>query len=231
MFTEKFNKPFLIFIAIIVFTGSFIGCSPSIGTNESTSPKTTILTIVIPLTEEEVQQYNNELKPILVDSQGTSNVNILSNFFTSYYDKPEDINLEEFLAYFPPDNDVHDEDEFKALKEDRKWPFDGVDMTISHMPVPIHRFSAATVNGVLQKYMGISLDDLNGVDTENLIYLDEYDSYYNFTSDFAAGVFYCTHGEAEGDIVRLFNESVKLTLKKHDDDFLIVSHQLINKTD
>ena len=187
--------------------------------------------IVIPLTEEEVQQYNNELKPILVDSQGTSNVNILSNFFTSYYDKPEDINLEEFLAYFPPDNDVHDEDEFKALIEDRKWPFDGVDMTISHMPVPIHRFSAATINGVLQKHMGISLDDLNGVDTENLIYLDEYDSYYNFTSDFAAGVFYCTHGEAEGDIVRLFNESVKLTLKKHDDDLLIVSHQLINKTD
>ena len=34
MFTEKFNKLFFIFIAIIVLIGGFCGCSPSVDTKE-----------------------------------------------------------------------------------------------------------------------------------------------------------------------------------------------------
>ena len=68
------------------------------------------------------------------------------------------------------------------------------------MPVPTHKITAKSVNEFLLKYTGITLDDLSGVGAEDVIYLAEYDSYYNFTSDFAAGTFNCTHGEREGDV-------------------------------
>jgi len=97
------------------------------------------------------------------------------------------------------------------------WPF-GADVTMDGMPVPIHKFSVETVNQALEKHMGITLDDLNGVGVDELIYLKEYDAYYNFTSDFAAGFFVCTHGEIYGDIVRLYGDTAKLTLKKHGND-------------
>jgi len=45
------------------------------------------------------------------------------------------------------------------------------------------------------------------------------------TADFAAGTFVCTSGETQGDIFRLYGESAALTLKKHGDSFLFVSHQ------
>ncbi len=183
---------------------------------------------IIPLTDIEIESFNESFKPILVDEQGIGYVNPISNFFTSYYDKPEDINLAEFLSYFTPDRDVQDGDEFDALKNEKNWPF-GTDRGFKSMPVPIHAFHVETINKELQKYMGITLDDINDIGTENLIFLEEYNAYYNFTSDFAAGVFQCTRGETEGNIVRLFSESVTLTLRKHDDDYLILSHQLSAK--
>lgn len=97
------------------------------------------------------------------------------------------------------------------------------------MPVPIHAFHVETINKELQKYMDITLDDISGIGTENLIFLEKYNAYYNFTSDFATGIFQCTRGETNGNIVRLFSESVMLTLKKRSDDYLILSHQLSAK--
>lgn len=184
---------------------------------------------VIPLTDIEIESFNESFKPILVDEQGISYVNPINNFFTSYYDNPEDINLAEFLSYFTLGRDVQDGDEFDALKNEKNWPF-GTDRDFKSMPVPIHAFHVETINKELRKYMDITLDDISGIGTENLIYLEEYNAYYNFTSDFAVGVFQCTRGETEGNIVRLFNESVMLTLMKHGDDYLILSHKLTGKS-
>jgi hypothetical protein len=179
----------------------------------------------VPLTAEELERYNKAFEPLLYDEQGNPvGVNPLSHFFTSDYSRPEDINLADLLRYFPSDGDVRDKAEFEALKAEKNWPF-GADITLDDMPVPIHKFTAETVNKVLKQYMGITLKDLSGAGTDELLYLKEYGAYYNFTSDFAAGAFVCTSGEKQGDTIRLFGEHATLTLKLQGDGFLIVSHQ------
>ncbi len=209
-------KKLEVLVAALLMATIAVGCTfTNVRTEESNA---------IPLTAEEVERLNKILEPLLFDDQGNAKVNPLSHFLTSYYDKPENIDLCELLRYFPSGEHAIDEAEFEALKRAQNWPF-GADTALESMPVPIHKFPAATVNAALQKYMGITLDDLNGVGAENLAYLDEYDAYYSFTSDFAANTFACTRGERQGDMLRLFGETATLTLNKQGDDYLFISHQ------
>jgi len=205
-------------IAAVLVAAVAVGCTFTGAKNEAE---------IVPLTTEEVEQYNKAFEPLLFDEQGDPiSVNPISHFLTSYYDRPEDLNLAEFMRNFPSDGNVTDKTEFEALKSIENWHF-GADMTLDRMPVPIHKFSSGTVNEALKKYMGIALDNLSGIGTTGLIYLKDYDAYYNFTSDFATGTFACTSGEKQGDIVRLFGEHATLTLKIQGDGFLIVSHQRV----
>jgi len=98
----------------------------------------------------------------------------------------------------------------EALKAAESWPF-GAAVTLDSMPLPIHRFTAKTINDTLKKYMGITLNDLSGVGTDELIYLKAYDAYYNFTSDAGFSSFVCSSGEKQGDIIRLYSEHAILT--------------------
>lgn len=203
------------FVAVLLVALIAVGCTFTGAKNEAK---------IVPLTAEEVEQYNKAFEPLLSDEQGDSRINPLSHFLRSYYDKPENLNLADFLRYYPSDEDVTNEAEFETLKVEKSWPF-GADVTLDDMPVPIHKFSADTVNEVLKKYMDITLDDLSGVGMDELIYLKEYDAYYNFTSDAAFGSFVCTSGETQGDIIRLYSQNATLTLRKQDDGFLFMSHQ------
>jgi beta-lactamase regulating signal transducer with metallopeptidase domain len=148
-------------VAVLLVAAVAVGCTFTGAKNEAE---------IVPLTADEVERYNKAFEPLLFDEQGNPSVNPLSHFLTSYYDRPEDINLAELLRYFPPEGDVMDEAEFEALKAEENWPF-GADVTLDGMPVPIHRFPAGTVNGVLLKHMNIALDDLSGVGMDELIYL------------------------------------------------------------
>ena len=202
--------------AAVLFAALAVGCTFTGAKSET-----------IPLTADEVDSYNKAFEPMLYDEQGRPiGVNPLSQFLTSYYDRPEDINLAELLRYYPPDGDVAEKAEFEALKDAANWPF-GADATLDSMPVPIRRFTARTINDTLEMYMSITLEDLNGVGLDELVYSEEYDSYYNFTSDFASGAFVCTRGERQGNIIRLYSEHAMLTLKERDGGFLILSHQRI----
>jgi hypothetical protein len=182
----------------------------------------------VPLTDEELASYNEIFDYQLYDEQGNpvpANKPV-NQFLTSYYSRPQDINLADLLRYFPPDCDVTDESEFQALKAAEHWPFDTV-AALNDMPVPIHKYSADTVNKALEKYMGITLKDLSGVGTEHLTYLKATDTYYTYTSDAGSAYFVCIRGERQGDSVRLYSEHAILTLQLRDDGFWIVSHQLI----
>ena len=204
----------LIGVAVIAIIA--VGCTFSGASGEDTE--------IVPLTEEEIADYNEAFEPMLYDEQGNPSVNPLSHFLRVYYDKPENLNLADFLRYYPSDEIVTNEAEFETLKAEENWPF-GADMILGDMPVPIHKFSADTVNEVLKEYMGITLDDLSGAGMDELIYLKDYDAYYNFTSDAAFGSFVCTSGEIQGDIIRLYGDNATLTLEKQSDGFLFVSHQ------
>jgi beta-lactamase regulating signal transducer with metallopeptidase domain len=212
------------FVAVLLAVLIAVGCTFTGAKNDAK---------IVPLTAEEVKQYNQIFEPFLFDSDQQDNlkvgkINPLSHFLLSYYAKPENLNLADFLRYYPSDENVTNEVEFEALKAEKNWPF-GADATLNDMPVPIHKFSAITINKVLKKYMDITLDDLSDVGRDELIYLKEYDAYYNFTSDFAAASFNCTSGETQGDIIRLYSENAVLTLKKHGDGFFFMSHQLLEK--
>ncbi len=211
-------------IAVLLVIAAAVGCTFTGANNNSkeSDPGSGI----VPLTQEEIDKLNKAFEPFLINDNGKIiGVNPVSHFFKCYYDRPEDINLAEFLCYFPSET-ITDEAELDVLKSDRRFPF-SAEASLDQM-LPIHKITAESVNEILLKYTGITLKDLSGVGAEDVIYLEEYDAYYNFTSDFAAGTFSCTHGEREGDTVRLFYyDQVILTLKKKEDSYLIVSYQRV----
>ena len=166
------------------------------------------------LTAEEIAQVNEAFAPFDERENG-SYMNPVCSFFTSYYERPEDLNLVEFLRYFGLGNGpVEDGPEFEALKAAEGWPFqaDHVDQ----MPVPIHRYSRADVDAYLEEHAGITTADLTTfpVSSADLLYLPEYDAFYNFTSDAGPGVFICEAGRREGALLILTGGSAELTLEK-----------------
>lgn len=168
------------------------------------------------LSQEEIDQVNAMFAPIVYDKQGNPiSTNVWSCFFTSYYSDVRNMNFAEFLAYFPGDGSTVDEEEFAVLKEHPDFLFYGEVSTLANMPVPVHKYPVRIIDLVLKEYAGITVDDL---DTSEVVYLAEYDAFYNHTSDAGGGMFYCTRGEIDGDIVRLYEEfdygTDMLTLKK-----------------
>mgnify|MGYP003308216386 CR=1 FL=1 len=178
------------------------------------------------LTQEEIDSINDAFAPILYDKQGNPMAaNIWSCFFTSYYDDIRDMDFAEFLMYYPSDGSTVDRHEFDALRNQEDFWFKNAE-SLDNMPVPVHKLSARIVELTLKEYAGITLKDL---DTSKVDYLAEYDAFYIYTSDYAPGIFQCTRGEIDGDLVRLYEETDNgtdiLTLRKDGDRYLIVAHQ------
>ncbi|MBR5559662.1 MAG: hypothetical protein IKU72_05405 [Oscillospiraceae bacterium] len=159
------------------------------------------------LTEEEIAQVNQAFAPVI-----DGDTNPLGVFIMNWYKSPAELDLTEFLRYYPDSEDVKDPDEFDALKahENWNWPEDA---KLDMMPVPIHRISADKVDATLQKYMGVGIENITYHPNSELIYLEEYDSYYNFTSDANFGVFECTEGDITGDTLVLSSQRAVLTMK------------------
>lgn len=83
---------------------------------------------------------------------------------------------------------------------------------------------------ILEQYAGITSEDLTGVGADELIYLEEYDAWYNFTSDFAAGTMSCDYGTRNGNRVTLYatpgenGSRYVLELEELQDGFHILSY-------
>ena len=179
---------------------------------------------IMALSEEEIAQVNEAFAPILPDGQ----VNPLSCFFTSYYDSILYMDFVAFMEYFPGGEEVTQE-EFEELWQVAGFPYKEV-TDVTKMPVPIHKYPVKPVRAFLEKYAGPKSVEVMNSDTQRgLMELHEYGAFYNFTSDMGAGTFYCTHGEREGHVLRLYEESDHgtdlLTLRKQGEDWVFVSHQ------
>lgn len=185
-----------------------------------------------PLSEEEIEFFNDLLNPI-VDDKGNMEQNPWGHFFMSYYDEVWELNFEEFLRYFPGDGRNVDEEEFQKLREVEAWGFENC-KTLEDMVVPVRSVSKKEVDAVLMEYAGITSDDL---DTSAVAYLEEYDCYYNSTSDWAWGMFICAEGERIGNTIYLYGQSglmfyqemekrtEMLVLIEEEGSYRIVSHQ------
>ena len=177
------------------------------------------------LIEPDLEVYRSAFRP-----ESSEGVNPLSAFFTSYYTRPEDLDFAEFLRYFPDDGTVPDDPEdpeFQALAAHSLWPYEEG----SFISTPIHRYTRQSVDQVLEQYAGIATADLSGTGMEEVIYLEEYDAWYNFTSDYGPGMFDPVYGLREGNTVTLWElpsgngtPGDVLTLEETEEGFRILSH-------
>lgn len=178
------------------------------------------------LTEAELAEYRAAFWPEIMEGEQVVSVNPVSAFFTSYYGRPEELNFEEFLRYLPDDGLVSDvppaDPEFQALTRQPGWPFEEGIL----IPTPIHRYSRQSVDAVLEQYAGITTENLSGVGMDTVLYLEEYDAWYNFTSDYGPGMFIPVYGLREGSTVTLWEMSSKdtLILEETEEGFRIRSH-------
>lgn len=181
------------------------------------------------LTQEELAAYNAVMDPAVRDESGDIvdfHIQPFSYFFSSYYENVRNLNFEEFIRYFP-DSGQATEAEFEALKKLDDWPFKRV-ARMEDMPVPIHRHTISSINEVLTRWGGITTSNL---DTSGVCYLEEYDAYYTYTSDFNMFYFIAESGEQVGNYVYL-RKSVEngniavltLRLMPGTDEWQIVSH-------
>lgn len=145
-----------------------------------------------PLTQEEIDRVNEAFSP-QVEREGTIYTSPVNGFFTSYYDDVKDLDFADFLYYFPDDGTLSAEDEAEsdALKALPGYPWGN-----SPGSVPTHRILRSSVDQTLERYAGITSADL---DTSGVPYLEEFDAWYNFTSDFGPGMFVCAGGQVDED--------------------------------
>ena len=178
------------------------------------------------LTQEEVDRVNEAFSP-LAEQDGVTYATPVSCFFTCYYDDVKNMNFSDFLYYFPGDGTLSAEDEAEsnALKALPGYPWGN-----SPESVPIHRITRASVDQTLERYAGITSADL---DTSSVPYLEGYDAWYTFTSDFGPGCFVCTGGqvdEAAGTALlwtdqREDGSRIELALKKDGEAWHIRAHR------
>ena len=179
-----------------------------------------------PLPQEEIDRVNEAFSP-LVEQDGVTYAAPVSCFFTCYYDDVKNLDFADFLYYFPGDGTLSAEDEAEsdALKALPGYPWGN-----SPGSVPTHRILRASVDQALERYAGITSADL---DTSGVPYLEEYDAWYTFTSDFGPGCFVCAGGqvdEAAGTALLWTDEGedgsrIELALGKDGENWHIRSHR------
>lgn len=202
--------------------------------NVRTNLPATHLENSVPLTQTEIDRANDAFVVFIV-SEMDNNVDIsdIAGFFNCCYASPEEISLKWFLLYNPNGELLTDDDleEYQAVimsfdpeyLEEHPRPLDAI--------TPTHRYPKAAISAQLQKYANITVDDL--LDTSGCYYQEQYDAYYNFTSDSGPGDFICVGGEKTDDTVLLWSAvedgyRKELTLHKSGDQYFIYSFQNVN---
>ena len=206
--TKKQRTSALCVILVLLLIVSAAGCSITEltrqKTGEITLPEETEpaqqepLKTAMPLTQAQIDEVNAIFADYELSTDDTLGHFAVNGFFTSTYDDVRDLNLNNFLSYFGEcgEEDISEE-EFAQLNA--KWEF-RVD-SVEDFPLPIHRYPASAVEGVLKRFAGIGLADLTDMQTpfSGYTYLEDTDAFYTTTSDYSPGYFRCTSGEIEPD--------------------------------
>lgn len=159
--------------------------------------------------------------PTMTNAEGAFVLNPITHFFTSYYEKAEDLDMNRFVYYMQRESFLSADDaaEIETLKASgMSLPFEDIE----NSSVPFGRIPAAAVDACLKTYANISLSAVSSMG--DALYSEEYKTFYSYASDFDPGRFFCTSGEIKGDIVTLYSEDAVLTLQKEAENYYIVSH-------
>lgn len=241
------KKIVLLFLAACLL--AFGGCTPdepsappSSAPVPSQAPESKPEEKAVALTPEEIEKANEAFAPVRY-GDNTRYASEISCFFTSEYTDVRDLDFEEFLRYCPAQtmpgcHEAEEYDDVMAAAKEGEYPGlegyeDILGMGMGSPPatadfiIPVHRFKKEEISALLKKYAGITVDDLK--DTSQVMYLEKYDSFYNFTSDFAPGTFQCEKGWKEGDMYRFVSEEYgkELVIEKAGEDYFIRSFTAI----
>ena len=127
----------------------------------------------------------------------------------SEYSRPEEMNLSEFLRYYPQFTALGEwtpelKEKFENSKFWKEYREEG--WTVDSFMVPIHLYRPEVIEESLQYYTGIGLSEL-AADNGQQSYVEEIDRYVTFTSDAAGDRFEAMEGKKEGDFVTLTGEA------------------------
>ncbi len=190
-----------------------------------------------PLTGEELSSWRETLKSeesFLDETWGgyTARSTVVSCFFTSYYSDPRDLDLSGFLDYCPLGEVIGTGDGTMTEAEHEAI----VAALGGHDPsrvVPTHRYRASDINAALMQYAGVTLDDLR-VDWRSsgeVLYLSEYDAFYNFTSDWGPGLFFPRYGELRDNVLTLWSDNAAVEIVLSGGGWHMQAHMAIADAD
>lgn len=169
------------------------------------------------------------------ENEFCGNPNALHCIINSEFSKPEDMDLLMFLRHFPYREEMSAEEK-TDLENSNIWTHDrGVD----DLPFPTTKTSRKKADEILIRYLGITTDDLNN--GSDIDYLEKYDSYYTYFSDYGPGMFTCIKGFKKDHKVYLFGEAggagffnlddytgmAKLTLYEAGDGYMIEAFEAV----
>lgn len=175
------------------------------------------------LTAEEIVQVRDAFASTVYDAERDEySATAVAAFFTSYYDDVTELDLAEFLRYFPASGEATEE-EFQLLHQKYGAGFDWAEHpTLQNMPVPVHRYAITDIDKVLRRYANLPFQELQFKDT--VYHLEETDCYYNFTSDFGPGAFVCVDGFVYDGGAVLYSEGAALFLTETLGHYSIRAH-------
>lgn len=168
------------------------------------------------LTQVEIDRANEAFYWEQITAEGYKTSTPVNGFFRSYYEDVREMDFGAFIGYYPIDSEEMSREESEKVYGISQF-----------REIPAHRARRARLDETLKRYAGITTAEL---DTSEEIYLDEYDSWYYYASDFDPGQFICEGGRIEGDTVTLWTAEDgmgirrELTLKKEDGVWHIRSH-------
>ena len=198
---------------------------------ETTTPIETVPLDYTPLTQEQIDQVNKAFISSMEIDPGVYGATPISCFFQSYYSDPCQIDLKEFLRNFSAEGIVEDWDQYVTEEEFAHiCKLDGFEFpeisSLNRMPVPTHKYPSSTVDAVIYHYTGVHLDELEDANGRgDAFYSEQYDAYYNHTSDFGPGYFNCIDGRIYDGYVELYSaQNTVLILVEQDGRYLITSH-------
>ena len=165
------------------------------------------------------------------NSASVFNPNTLFCYVSSEYDRPEAMDLEQFLRYYPafPECYSWTEAEEKKLLDSSVWKQIFGDMKIIDTPTPVRLFDPRELNKGLEYYAGIHIQDIPTWQEGR--YVSEIDRYLNTTSDAGGAAFIPVAGSKENGRVVLRSApdgmgSVSvLTLQEKNGRYMILSHR------
>ena len=162
--TKKQRTSVLCVILALLLIISAAGCSLTELTRqksgEITLPEETEpvqqepLKTAMPLTQAQIDAVNAVFADYELSTDDTLGHFAVNGFFTSTYDDVRELNLNNFLTYFG-ECGGHDISEEEFAQLNAKWEF-RVD-SVADFPLPIHRYPASAVEGVLRRFAGIGL--------------------------------------------------------------------------